>query len=228
MGSNHAWTDAECAMLRRLYPDHTGAAVAEAIGRPIKGVYLKARALGLRKSDAFLASEASGRIRRGQTDPRCKAGQFRAGQDPWNKGLHYMPGGGNAHTRFQPGRPPEYSHNYKPIGALRISHDGYLQRKTTDDRRLAPMRRWECVHRLVWQAAHGPIPAGYIVVFRAGRKTTDLARITPDALEIVTRAELISRNSVHNLPKPLAQLVQLRGALVRQINRRSKNQGEDE
>jgi hypothetical protein len=32
----------------------------------------------------------------------------------------------------------------------------------------------------------------------------------------------MARNTVHRLPKPLAQLVQLRGALTKQINKRSK------
>ena len=68
-------------------------------------------------------------------------------------------------------------------------------------------------NRRPWTDAERAIP---------GRKTTDPALITLDALELVTRAELMARNTVQNLPKPLAQLVQLRGALKRQITRRAR------
>jgi len=60
-------------------------------------------------------------------------------------------------------------HNYVPIGTLRYSKDGYLERKVTDDPNLVPARRWVGEHRLIWEAAHGPIPAGHVVVFLDGR-----------------------------------------------------------
>ena len=56
-------------------------------------------------------------------------------------------------------------------------------------------------------------------MFKPGRKTTDPARITADGLELVTRAELMRRNSYHNnYPKEVALLIQLKGALNRKIN----------
>ena len=79
------------------------------------------------------------------------------------------------------------------------------------------------MHRLVWEAACGAVPDGHIVVFRPGRKTTDPDKITLDALELLTRAENMRRNSVHSkYPPEVARLVQLRGALTRQINRKAK------
>ena len=38
-------------------------------------------------------------------------------------------------------------------------------------------------------------------------------------LQLVTRAELMRRNTIHNYPAPIPQLVQLRGALTRKIRR---------
>ena len=38
--------------------------------------------------------------------------------------------------------------------------------------------------------------------------------------ELITRAELCRRNSIHNLPAPLKQTIQLLGALKRQIRKR--------
>jgi hypothetical protein len=142
--------------------------------------------------------------------------QFKPGLVPWNKGKHHVAGGRSAETRFKAGNMPC---TWKPVGSLRIA-DGYLQRKVTDTR--CTSRDWVAVHRLVWEAEHGPTPPGDVVVFKPGCRTAVEAEITLDAVELVSRSELMKRNSVHNLPKELVELVQLRGALNRKINARSK------
>lgn len=107
---------------------------------------------------------------------------------------------------------------YKPIGTERLSKDGYLERKVNDD--LPLQARWRAVHLVEWERVNGPIPPGHALVFRNGDKTD----IRPDNLELITRRALMKRNSVHNLPQPLAQTVQLLGALNRQIRRRAKHE----
>ncbi len=213
------WTELEMQQLCELYPILPASTVAERIGRDVRAVYQKAAALGLGKSEAFFASDLSGRIQRGRTDPRMVATQLKPGNVPWNKGKHFVSGGRSVETRFKP-HPPEESRNYKPIGSLRMSKDGYLERKVTDDRRLVPTRRWTAVHRLVWEQHVGPIPAGHVVVFRAGCRTAVLDEITPDRLECITRAELQRRNSIHiRLPPDVRRLAQIKGAITRQVNR---------
>ncbi|BBI51055.1 hypothetical protein HORIV_34760 [Vreelandella olivaria] len=56
------------------------------------------------------------------------------------------------------------------------------------------------------------------MIFRDG----DKRNFAPANLELISRAELMRRNSYLNLPEPLPQIVQLRGALNRKINSRSK------
>jgi len=119
-------------------------------------------------------------------------------------------------TRFQPGQMPA---NRAPIGTLRINADGYLDRKISSTG--YPPADWCALHRLVWIEAHGPVPAGHVVVFKPGRRTTQIEDITLDAVELVTRQEQMARNTVHRYPKEVALAIQARGALVRQINKRA-------
>jgi len=84
------------------------------------------------------------------------------------------------------------------------------------------------LHEELWIEHHGPIPAGHIVVFRPGCRTTDPAAITPSRLEIVTRAENMRRNSIHTrLPPAVVDLIRLRNALRRKINNRISREQQD-
>lgn len=217
--NGRAWTFAELYALKATYADHRTEDIARALDRSVTQVYAKAKVLGLQKSEAFRASDLSGRVQRGRQDPRMRATQFRPGLTPWNKGTHFVAGGRSAETRFK-ARRPEESSNYKPIGSLRVNADGYLERKVSDDRSRAPARRWVGEHRLVWEKAHGPIPRGHVVVFKSGLRTAVLEEIIADRLECISRAELQKRNSIHTrFPPEVRQLYQLKGAITRQVNR---------
>ncbi|MBI2397694.1 MAG: HNH endonuclease [Xanthomonadales bacterium] len=200
------------------------------MGVSLPTIYNAAHRLGLKKSAAFLASDRSRRINRAHQTPAMIATRFQKGLVPHNKGVR-RPGwspGRMSETQFKSGRPASESRNYLPIGTVRICADGYLERKVTDDQSIVPARRWTGVHRLVWEATNGPVPAGHVVVFRPGRVTTEEAQITLDAIELVTRAELMRRNTIHNLPPELADVCRLRGRLVRQINKRSRQHEEQD
>jgi hypothetical protein len=203
------WTDAERAVVRARYADTPTVRLAAELGRPLKSVYTLADRLGLAKSREYM------RERHGTHAVTAGvATRFQPGIVPWNKGVSYQPGGRVRETQFKPGNRP---HGWVPIGSYRINGDGYLDRKVADDGR-GP-RDWVAVHRLVWIEAHGPVPADHVVVFKPGRRTTELAAITLDAVECITRRELLNRN---RMPPELQKLVQLRGALTRQINKRTK------
>lgn len=212
------WNPIELEVLWLFYPNSRTDDIAAALGRKISTVYNKAAALGLVKSPEFLASPDAHRL-----DGKKGTGtRFQKGHVTWNTGTKGICGlhPNTVRTHFKKGgRLGAAQHNYVPIGSERISKDGYLERKVTDDPNLVPARRWVAVHRLVWEAANGPIPAGHAIAFLPGRRTADVALITPDALELVSRAELARRNHPRNRSPELAKLVQLKGAITRQVNR---------
>lgn len=212
------WSAQDVAELSRRYPHEQTKVIAADLGRPIHTVYQKANGMGLKKDAAYLESAASGRLN--GRDTRGLSSRFTKGAVPFNKGLRRPEGwapGRMAETQFKAGEMRGAAQkNYVPIGTERISKDGYLERKVTDDHPV-PTRRWVAVHRLVWEAANGPIPAGHAVVFRKGMRTALPSEITKERLELVTRAELMRRNTIHRYPAELKQTIRLVGKLRRAI-----------
>ena len=218
--SRTPWTAPEIAHLVRLYPDTKTIDLASAMGRKLSSVHTKAAALGLKKSAAFNASKASGRIQPGPQGPGSQATQFKPGQKPWNNGRKgWQAGGRSVGTQFHSGMLPTGT---LPIGTYRVitekSGGQHLEQKVRE----VPgpsNRRWTPVSRLVWEAAHGAVPAGCIVVFKPGQRTLVLQDITLDRLECITRAENAKRNHPISSNPELAKLCQLKGAITRQVNR---------
>lgn len=209
------WTEGERAEVRRLYPDTSTAEIARRLDRRLSGVYQMAHGMGLEKSPEYMRTPAAiAFIRPGS---RGELYRFRKGHAPVNKGLR-RPGfapGRMAATQFRKGERP---HTWVPIGTEVRDTEGYLKRKISDDRTRPSRFNWKYVHTLTWEAANGPVPRGQAVAFKDHDKND--TRI--ENLELVTRQELMRRNTVHNLPPELARVVQLRGALIRQINRRAR------
>lgn len=216
-----AWTDELTRRLADAYPNAPTAAVAAELGIRVGQVNAKAHALGLKKSREYLASEASGRMMVGR---KPNATTFKKGHATWNKGLNYAAGGRSVETQFKPGqRTGRAAVLWRPVGHERISKNGTLQRKVTDTGNTP--RDYRSVHSIVWEEANGPVPAGHVVVFRPGTATAIASEITPDKLELVSRSELMRRNSRHNrYPPELNKLMQLKGALNRKINSRLKKE----
>lgn len=208
------WTAEQLDKLRQLYPTTRTADLAKDLQNPIDRVYSKASALGLRKDESFLATSNSGRILRGGR--LGKETQFQAGQAPWNAGLKgFDAGGRSAETRFKAGGKP---HTTMPVGSYRINKDGHLQRKIGEASG-ANHKRWRNVAELLWIEANGPVPEGHIVIFCPGMRTAVLEEITLDRIECISRADNARRNHPSNKSPELARLVQLKGAITRQVNR---------
>jgi hypothetical protein len=202
------WTDNELSIIRARYPSEPTHRIAADMGRTPSQVYQQAHKLGLRKSAEYLASPAAQRVN--STNNRGGATRFKPGHATWNKGKEHRPPGRSAEWQFKPGSTPPNRH---PVGHIRMNADGYLDIKTAPG-----MRKWVALSRWNWRQAHGEYPPkGSTLIFRDGNRLN----CAVENLECLTRAELMKRNSVHNLPKELAVICQLRGALNRQINKRA-------
>ena len=199
------WSNDELALLKKRYPDESAAVIADAIGCSIDLVYAKASRLGLKKSDAFKSSPASGRL----DGVRGESGRFKKGQTPPNKGVKGVSYPGMQATQFKKGSTP---HNTVPVGTTVMATDGCLKTKTAEP------DQWKWTHRMNWEAVHGQIEEGMMLVF----KTTDHENCDPSNLELITRQEHMKRHTLHNYPPQLKQLLFLTGALQRRINNHGK------
>jgi len=177
------------------------------------------RVLGRCKSSARQRLNVLGLIvPRESVEEFKKYSHFKKGVPASNKGLkqsQYMSTAAIekvSHTWFKVGKNP---HNTKSDGEITMRLD--KTKKRYQFIRVSEAN-WIPLHRHNWMQVHGAIPKALKLAFKDG----DTLNCSIDNLELVTAAELMKRNSFHNYPKPLALMVQLRGALNRQINKQSK------
>lgn len=224
------WNPEDDELLVARYPHEPTARLARELCRSLTATYGRAGKLGLAKTEAYRDSPEACRLRRG-ANPGVPF-RFRKGHVPANKGLR-RPGWGPGRmkeTQFKPGvRQGIAARNWRPVGTVLPDPDGYLRIKVRDAAKgeaygFGNPRVWPYLHRHVWEQAHGPVPPGHVVAFKNGNGRD----VRLDNLEVITRRELMARNTVHNLPKPLAKTIQLLGALNRQIRRRTRSHEEQD
>lgn len=212
------WTAGEDARMWELYPDLRSDVIAGLLQRTQPAIYARAKTLGLEKSEAFRRSIDACRLRRDSSVGIPY--RFKKGIVPANKGLR-RPGYGPGRMKDTQFKKGGVSINWMPVGSTRVC-DGYVYRKMSDVRHVPWTQNWVLEHRRIWEETHGPVPAGHALKFKNGNKTD----VRLDNLELITRRQLMARNTVHNLPPELAKTIQLLGALNRQIRRREKDHGQ--
>ncbi|MGH8417987.1 MAG: HNH endonuclease signature motif containing protein [Pseudomonas sp.] len=214
------WTCVEEARLRELYPNTPMPEMAKEFNRPYWSIYNKAHALGLKRSDDYLAGEHACRLRR-ENNPGVGS-RFQKGHASWNKGISFISGGRSAETRFKAGTlNGRAAQLHMPIGTERVTKDGIRQRKVRDDG--PPQKRWKSVHMIMWEETNGAVPDGHIVVFR----DRDTANIQISNLELITRGENMRRNTIHRYPPELKDTIRQLGKLKRAISEVSREKQDD-
>ena len=116
-----------------------------------------------------------------------RTGQFKKGQDTWNKGVKgYM---GANETSFKKGNVPP---NRVPVGTERLSKDNYIEVKIQDGKL---NKNWKFKHVLIWEKQNGSLPQGHVVLFGDGNKENldinNLICISRKQLVILNKNNLI-------------------------------------
>jgi hypothetical protein len=122
-----------------------------------------------------------------------RAGQFRKGIAPTNKGKTWIDQGISeevqARMRLGQFRPGQDAHNHRPLGSERVMKDEYIWvkvREAYDPDKYNDWRDlWIPKHRAVWEEHNGKMPDGSIIVFADG----DIRNFDPDNLVRMTKAQ---------------------------------------
>ncbi len=226
LGLGHArqvkklWTKADRATVRGLYANMPTAEIARKLGCTLSQVYQCAAKMGLLKSDEYMASPAACRLRRGNNVGA--AFRFRKGIVPHNKGLR-RPGWGPGRmkeTQFKKGSRTGFAaKNWCPIGTIRTDDEGYLRIKVREWESgegatgFGSTKIWPLLQRHVWEEHRGPIPPGHAVCF----KDRDRKNCAIENLELLSRAQLLARNSIYRYPAELVSAIKLLGAVKRKV-----------
>lgn len=73
-------------------------------------------------------------------------------------------------------------------------------------------------NRFVWQQHFGAIPEGHNIIFRDG----NTENFDIDNLECISNLDLMKKNSLHNYPQDIKDILFLKSAITRQINLKQK------
>lgn len=168
---NRTWTIEQEQIVKDLFSDTETKVIAEILGKTTSSVLCKSYQLKLKRSDAFLVAQKkmfADTLRREGAKTRYKKGNI-----PHSKGKkreEFMTAEGIEKvkaTEFKKNRVP---HNWVPIGFERISKDGYIEIKFTDNYGMDSAKNFDFKHRLIWIEKNGPIPFGMNVGFLDGDK----------------------------------------------------------
>ena len=182
------WTMEETELLIEYYPHRSTKEVAFITGKSISQCYAKAFALQLHKTPEYLATEASGRLKKSRVES-----QFKKGHKPWNKGMKGLDIGGKE-TQFKKGTVPP---NHREVGSERIDEDGYTYIK------IAEHTRWVLKHRHIYEQQHGKLEPHMIVIFR----DKNISNFEIENLEAITKVENMERNRITKYPKPIQDTI---------------------
>jgi len=141
----------------------------------------------------------------------CKKNRasFIKGIIPWNTGTKGICKANNG--SFKKGIIP---YNTGHDGDIRIRKN--KKRKPYKFYRVSKMH-WIHYHRKIWMDTYGPIPAGYIIVF----KNNDQMDVRIENLEMITREENMRRNTIQKYPEELRVTMQTLGRLKHLINEKN-------
>jgi DNA-directed RNA polymerase subunit H (RpoH/RPB5) len=204
------WTPEEYELLKKHFPHVHTKDVAAMLNRSYESVSNQAYLFGLKKSAEFMASEKSGR--KNVLMESGKAFRFPKGHTSWNKGKEFPRIGRMEEGQFKKGNLP---HNTKYDGAERLQKDktGKIYKYI----RLSKSK-WKMVHVVEWEKANGIVPKGMVIVFKDGNTlNTELSN-----LEMISRADLMRRNTIQRFPKELVEVIKLKSKLIKTIKRHGK------
>jgi len=200
-----SFTDMEDLFITENYLDMPVKTIAKVLNRSFCGVMGRINSLGL-----IIPEEIRHK--------RKESAMYHKGQEPFNKGkkqTEYLTPEQIKKclsTSFKKGHIP---HNSLPDNSERIRVDKRAGKKYVLVK-IPGQRKLKYKHIHVWETHNNKaLPDGHNIIFKNGN-TMDC---NIDNLEFISNSELMKRNSLHNYPPEIKELIHIKGAIKRQINK---------
>lgn len=134
--------------------------------------------------------------------------RFKKGVKVWNKGVKYTAGGRSTKTQFKKGSIPP---NLREEGSEVVRKDGYTYIKHNGKPQLK--------HRVLYQEHHKvTLETWQYVSFKDGNKQN----FNIDNLELKSRADMMSKNTIHQYPQELKEVILVLGKVKKTIKKKEK------
>jgi Mor family transcriptional regulator len=196
------WTQKDIDTLTELYPNTSTKELCKLLDRKIYALYGQVFKMKLKKSPEYLKKHV-------HTIKPSVQHQFAKGHKVWNKGVKLGEDFGGKATQFSKGHKP---HNWKPEGSIRTNVDGYKEIKVG--------KKYVLLHRHIYVNEIGEIQNDEVIRFKDGNKSN----LDLNNLEKISREEHAIRNSVHNLPEDIKEVVKLKRTITKLITEHGKRQ----
>ena len=193
-------------IIKQRYPFEPTKKIADDLCLTESQVYNRAFTMGIKKDPVYLRSTQFPAGYLGG-----KATQFQRGHVPANKGYKMSkevyekakP------TMFKKGNLP---FNTQPVGTInkRLDTNGkfYSYIKIAHS-------NWQLLNRYLWEQNFGKIPPGMIVIFKDNNE--DNFEISN--LELISKKENMQRNSMHQYPLEIKQIIILKNKLIKKTTK---------
>jgi len=198
--------------IKERYPHESSKVIAQDLNISLSKVYNTAFNLGIKKTAEYLKSMAI----KTNLSETGRAHQYKKGDVPYNKGVK-MPDEVYEKvkpTMFKPGIVP---HNTRPVGSIRVQEKAgeipYKYIKVGNS-------NWHLLHRYNWEQVNGKIDKGMVLRFKDG----NTMNCEVNNLELLTQQQNMARNTMHQYPAELKEVLKLRNKLNKLINGKEQNQ----
>lgn len=201
------WTSEERQVLELHYPSTPMPQMLAFLpGKTQSAIYGQANIMGLKRSEEWLKSKECGRIYKGIA-PNGTRHKFEKGHKTWNAGTKGLTS--RNRTTFKKGNIPPQLHP-DGDGAITIrNHKGTKYKYIRVSK-----GKWKELHRYLWEQANGEIPKTHIVIFKDGNTMNcELGN-----LQMITMEDNMKRNTMHNYPQELKELIHIKIGFSRRLN----------
>ena len=193
-------------IIKQRYPFEPTKKIADDLNLTESQVYNRAFAMRIKKDPVYLRSTQFPAGYLGG-----KATQFKKGQIPPNKGQKMSKEVFEkvSATMFKKGSVPS---NTQPVGTIN-------KRKDTNGKFYSYIKvanqNWQLLNRYLWEQNFGKIPPGMIVIFKDNNE--DNFEISN--LELISKKENMNRNSMHQYPLEIKQILILKNKLIKKTTK---------